>query len=166
MILNWATMERQSDFIYQTLWKDCKHCHLLDLTPRETQSLGIRCTFSLKSLMDFLGFRWAVTVTTTQTEAERPEDVNWEPGVLLECAWMPDLAQWESKPSQHETPSACCLHLFGSFFYQDPHPHFIRPAGCATKTASSSSKWFSDPHLLCSADFPTTGRHFHSLRLK
>lgn len=38
-------------------------------------------------------------------------------------------------------------------------PHlFICPAGCATKTLSPSSKWSSNPHMLCSAHFPTPQR--------
>lgn len=75
-----------SGFIYQTCWKDSKHCHLLDLTRTECHSLGISAS-TLPEIFNGLWVLWelggVVTVSISQTKMAK--DVKGKPEVLLEC---------------------------------------------------------------------------------
>ncbi len=170
-------MEPSSSFIYQTFWKDGKHCHLLDLTWTESHSFGISAP-TLPKILNGFSVLWelggAVTVSISLTEGEMAEDVNGKPEVLLECIWMQDLPERSTphplcsfKTKHPELSAHTSLPLHCSPFLYLTRPHlFICPAGCATKTLSPSSKWSSNPHMLCSAHFPTPQRQSLVAKIK
>lgn len=113
-------MEHSSSFIYQTFWKDCKHCHLLDLTWTESHSFGISAPtlpkiFNGYSVLCEVG--GAVTVSISQTR--------WRDGWGCErqarsSAWMHLNAGEEEERSttpsppqfQNQAPWAFCSHFF------------------------------------------------------
>lgn len=154
--------------------KDCKHCHLLDLTWIETHSFGISAPTLPEIVNGFSvggggrwrypyhkqGARW-LRMWTASLEfcfnasecqgggrEEEEEEERSDPHRLGRLKTMhPELSAHTSLP----------LHC-SPFLYLD-HPHlFISPAGRATKTPSHNPKWSSDSHILCCAHFPTPHR--------
>lgn len=166
-------MKDSSSFIYQTSWKDGKHCHLLDFTWTESHSFGISAPTFPKILFSVLRAGWGGDGIHITGMAGMAEDVNGKPEVLLECIWMQDLPE-------RSTPRPLCSFKPGTLSFLltplcpcNAPPFSISPAPislyvqlAAPQRLSPSSKWSSNPHMLCSAHFPTPQRRSLDAKIK
>lgn len=112
-------MEDSSSFIYQTFWKDGKHCYLLDLTWTESHSFGISAP-TLPEIFNGFLVLWdlggAVTVSISQTRERdgwgcerQARSSAW---VHLNAGSTREEHTQSPLQFQNQAPWAFCSHLF------------------------------------------------------